>query len=160
MQQVQAEFGRHSNWCRYRHSASESTLSVHLMTNGYNTGLFDCFQDMGICLTVCFCGATFIPSALYWAQSREEECTICHCCGMVHPMWTRATIKRRNGYKGSDLFVDYFLYCCCFECATCQDGRQLKQMQKGMSTPLVQQGPSSQGQYQPAPPPQYQSPPS
>lgn len=128
------------------------------MTSGYSSGLFDCFQDCGVCLTVTCCGWTLVPSACNWAAARDEQCSICHCCAVVHPLWTRATIKRKNGFPSDAYCQDYCLYCWCFECATCQDSREVKRMQPGsMGTPLAPAGmaPMNPGQYQPPPPPGY-----
>ena len=98
------------------------------MSTGYYTGLCDCLGDLEICCCVMCCGWTLIPSAKYWAESRGEQCSLCHCCALAHPIWTRAKIRALNNMKGDNYCGDCCIYCCCFECATCQDGRELKRL--------------------------------
>jgi Cys-rich protein (TIGR01571 family) len=109
------------------------------MGDGYQTGLFDCCSDMSICCFEIWCGCLMVPNAMYWAESREEECHICHCCMPVCPVWTRANIRKLNKVSGQDYVMDSCRYCCCWECATCQDGRQLKILHSGAGPvqPLV-----------------------
>ena len=126
--------------------------------SGYSSGLCDCFQDCGVCLTVAFCGWSLVPTACNWAGARQENCSLCHCCALAHPLWARASIKRRLGVPSSDYFADYCLYCFCFPCATCQDARELKRLESApaaMSTPLNQANVVQQPMYQPPPPQGY-----
>ena len=131
------------------------------MSTGYYTGLCDCCSDIETCALVWFCGCAMIPSACYWAESREEDCSICHWCAIAHPLWTRANIRAMNNMKGDRYCGDFCVYCFCFPCATCQDGRELKRIKqmKAVSQSLVgkqgnvvvrQEPPSG---YAPPPPP-------
>lgn len=96
------------------------------MNDGYRTGLCDCFEDCGVCLSVCCCSWTMCPSALNWADSRQEPYSLCHWCAITHPVWTRANIRKLNGIKEDNYCCDCCLYLCCFHLATCQDSRELK----------------------------------
>jgi hypothetical protein len=96
------------------------------MSEGYTESLFGCLSDCGNCCCVMSWGWTCIPSATNWAGSLGEGCECCHCCSPVSPIWTRANIRARKGIFKNNHVVDALLYCCCFQCATCQDARELK----------------------------------
>jgi hypothetical protein len=105
--------------------------------SGYQTGLFECFADMGVCMNVLICGFCGIPSGRNWAGASREECTCCHCLCQPHLVWTRADISKIRGEKDCQYLKDYFIYycctfCCC-PCAVCQDGRELKAIGGGGS---------------------------
>jgi hypothetical protein len=115
---------------------------------GSRNRLFDCCQDVGVCLAWSFCFWTGVPQAINWARARQEDCTACHCCCEAHQLWTRRRIRVIKGDNTKQDGADWCLYlwCCC--CAGAQDTRELKliaQSAAGMQLPLVQPG----GQQQP-----------
>jgi Cys-rich protein (TIGR01571 family) len=95
-----------------------------MSTEGYNSGLFDCWEDVSICCQVWFCCWTFVPSSIAYAWSMNESCRVFHCFAMAPPVWTRLNIRKRRGVATGSPFRTSFLYCCCCPCATCQDLRE------------------------------------
>jgi hypothetical protein len=87
----------------------------------------------------------------------RESCECCHCCGLASPVWTRANIRALNGIYAPSYCGDAIIYLCCFECATCQDARELKLVHQKLITavPLVLATPPAS-----APGPGYAQPPS
>lgn len=96
--------------------------------SGYSTGLCNCCSDCGVCLyTMCFptCAMSY-----NWAESRNEDCTVCHYCAYSCPIWTRANIRVELGQVEKRYVQDCCVYCWCTQCAICQDARQLKIMRR------------------------------
>eukprot|EP00298_Acanthocystis_sp_HF-20_P013480 c20373_g1_i1.p1 GENE.c20373_g1_i1~~c20373_g1_i1.p1 ORF type:complete len:160 (-),score=42.85 c20373_g1_i1:46-492(-) len=118
--------------------------------NEWSTGLFDCFNDWGICFCGCCC-----PCIMFGANSAHLEdaeyppliynfscccayfvtmyCGLCCCLGaqLRNKMVHHYKIKPHNNYC-----VDpwcFHLVCCC--CAICQESREIK-IQVGR-TPLL-----------------------
>lgn len=112
--------------------------------DGYHTGLCDCFDDCGVCISVCCCSWTFCPSAFNWADSRLEECDPCHWCAMAHPLWTRGNIRKINNGALGGHCGDWCVYLCCFQLATCQDSRELKIIRQNEHRPYINNGLNSE----------------
>ena len=92
----------------------------------FSTGLFGCFSDCGGCLYTIFCPCCAM--AQNWADSRDQQCTFCHCCAIPEPIWIRDNIRMKLGQTQNHYFGDCCLYFCCFPCAVCQDTRELKHL--------------------------------
>ena len=108
------------------------------MSKAYDgNGLFDCFSDCGVCLTVSLCLPTGIPLANNWSRSRGEDCSFCHWLGFVHPMWTRDNIRKHQGETKEKYMSDWCLYWFCGPCAICQDARELKIIGNGPSQDIL-----------------------
>jgi hypothetical protein len=95
---------------------------------GYRHGLFDCFDDPAVFCQVCMCAGTLVPSACNFAHSRRDDFSIFHWLCMPPPIWTRANIRRLNGYNREEYGGDLMTYIFCFHCATCQDALELKDL--------------------------------
>jgi hypothetical protein len=117
-----------------------------LKTEGYETGLFDCFSDMPTCCGVFLCGDTLIPSCLTFARSIGETPGPLHCLCLPFPIWTRAHVRRANGFGTSQHCTDLVTYLCCFHCATCQDCTELNRVQKRRNEQQEQQQQQQQQQ--------------
>jgi hypothetical protein len=127
-----------------------TTADIIASMSGYTTPLCGCLSDPGIALKVCLCGWTLIPSGQNWAVARRDKCGCCHCCMQGLPVWTRTDIRKQRGASGTHFCGDCCVYACCFECATCQDARELKALGEedpaGYTTPG-----SAPGSYVPPP---------
>ena len=89
---------------------------------GYKGGLFGCFGDIKSCLFSFFLPP--IQNGWNLAKSRDEECTLCHCCLVVHPYWTRKIVLKKEGDTGNDL-MDCIFTDICMPCTIAQDARAL-----------------------------------
>jgi hypothetical protein len=134
------------------HRKIETQLSI--MVDGYHATLCGCCSDCAVCCSVCAFGWTLIPSARNWAGSMREPCECCHCCGIASPIWTRANIRVLNGTYASSYCRDAITYLFCFECATCQDARELKRVDQGRIA-AVPRLITTQIAYAPVPEPDY-----
>lgn len=133
--------------------------------NGFSTGLFDCFNDCGICIYTMCC--PYCAMADNWAQSRNEDCSICHFLAFVFPIWTRDNIRVRLGQHEKQYVNDFLVYNFCTLCAISQDARELKRLRSAtyVQEPLINQGNNandhivaSQNYYVPPVDPNYQQP--
>ncbi|KAK8854078.1 plac8 [Tritrichomonas musculus] len=108
--------------------------------NNFSTGLFDCFSDCAICVYTFFCPSCALSDN--WAQSRNEDCSICHFCAFAHPIWTRDNIRVKLGQREKQYVSDFIIYSCCTLCAICQDARELKHLKGNvlLQEHLVNQG--------------------
>jgi hypothetical protein len=124
-----------------RRSAAINPKSATMLTEGYSTELFGCFSDLPTCCGVLLCGHTLIPSCLTFASSIGETPGPLHYLCLPAPIWTRAHIRRANGFGTDEHCTDLMTYICCFHCATCQDCAEIKRIQKQRSEQQEQQQP-------------------
>lgn len=93
------------------------------METGFSTPLFSCFSDMKICCFGMWCPICL--NALNWANIQNEKCSFWHCFYRTSSFWVRQHIKSRyaieENYVG-DCIITIF----CYQCALCQDARELK----------------------------------
>jgi len=100
------------------------------MSKQFNSGLFGCFDDIGICLTTCICpcvqyglnqdrlhAGDFCSSCLLYGC-----CPACACC--FHTP-RRAELRRRDNLA-EEPCSDCLVVCCCPCCAIIQEGIQLQ----------------------------------
>ncbi|EAX87914.1 putative Cys-rich domain containing protein [Trichomonas vaginalis G3] len=88
----------------------------------YEGGLFGCFKDITGCLFSMCCAPC--SNGENWAKVRDEECTWCHVCMVVHPYWVRKSVLKKRGESGSNV-ADCLITTFCAECVICQDRREL-----------------------------------
>ena len=89
----------------------------------FQTSLFGCLGDLGICLYGIFCFECL--AAQNWANVREEQCSCYHLCCFASPFWTRQDLRKKKGMSTAYL-GDCLTYLLCYPCAVCQDARELK----------------------------------
>lgn len=111
-----------------------------MSVNDFSTGLCDCFSDCGICIYTMCC--PYCAMSDNWAQSRNEDCSICHFLAVVHPIWTRDNIRTKIGQHEKQYVNDFLVYHFCTLCAISQDARELKRLRSITLTqdPLINQG--------------------
>ncbi|XP_075045883.1 cornifelin homolog B-like [Mixophyes fleayi] len=86
----------------------------------WSTGLFQCFEDIPICLLGCLC-PFLLPC--YLSSLFGEVC----CLGMLPgAMFALRTGVRERYRIPGDLLNDYCSICCCLACALCQMAREVK----------------------------------
>ncbi|KAM3923198.1 cornifelin homolog A-like [Leptodactylus fuscus] len=86
----------------------------------WSTGLFQCCDDIPICLLGCLCPITF---PCYLSALFGEMC----CLGMLPGAMFALRTGVRERYKiPGDLLNDYCAICCCLVCALCQMAREIK----------------------------------
>lgn len=115
--------------------------------NNYSTGVCECFSDCGICIYTMCC--PFCAMSDNWAQSRNEDCSICHFLAFVHPIWTRDNIRVKLGQNEKQYVNDFLVYHFCTLCAICQDSRELKRLR---SSTMIQEPLNNQGHHNPIEP--------
>ncbi|XP_063800071.1 cornifelin isoform X2 [Pseudophryne corroboree] len=86
----------------------------------WRTGLFQCFEDIPICLLGCFC-PIFLPC--YLSSLFGEVCFFGMLPGAMFAL--RTGVRERYRIPG-DLLNDYCAVCCCSACSLCQLARELK----------------------------------
>ena len=94
------------------------------MSQWYRSELFDCFDDIGICIYGCCCPQCLNASNL--AKLRSEDCGIFHYCCSFSPFWIRHSVRIQRNIE-IDQYDDCCTVCFCKPCAICQDARELKQ---------------------------------
>ena len=89
----------------------------------YETTLFRCCSDFGICCFVC----CFYPCAesYVWAQARDEKCTYCHLRPWGNGVFIRSNVRYARGMQ-QEFCKDCITYSCCWNCALIQDWREIK----------------------------------
>eukprot|EP00117_Sycon_ciliatum_P021612 scpid63746/ scgid18886/ PLAC8-like protein 1 len=108
-----------------------TTTVVQTMGGGamrnWSTGLFDCFNDITVCLLGCFCPVCL----LFQTASQLGENGCCVACCIPWPygqMMLRVKIRSENNIQGS-ICDDYCTVGCCQACAMCQEAREVKYIQ-------------------------------
>jgi len=93
------------------------------MDHRFGSTLFDCCNDIDICLYTCFCPCCQNGSNI--AKIRSEDCGLFHVCCSFSPFWVHQMIKenKKISKRGCDDCLVY-TFCCCF--GICQDSRELK----------------------------------
>ncbi|XP_025091182.1 PLAC8-like protein 1 [Pomacea canaliculata] len=87
----------------------------------WSTGVCGCFDDMGVCCCVFFCG----PCAECQLSMDMGE----HCCVPLCVPWSlitlRAVLRTEHKIQGG-VCNDCCTVCCCYHCVLCQMKRELK----------------------------------
>ncbi|XP_073426858.1 uncharacterized protein [Dendrobates tinctorius] len=93
---------------------------IRLGPISWSTGLFQCLEDIPICILGCIC-PFFLPC--YLSALFGEMC----CFGMLPGSMfaLRTGVRERYKIPGS-LLNDYCAICCCLVCALCQIAREIK----------------------------------
>ena len=89
----------------------------------FSTGLFDCLNDLPLCIFTCFC--PYCSNSVNWSMIRGDECNLEYFLCPTAPYWTRQFIRSRKHMEKAR-FSDAVEMVCCTECFICQDGRELK----------------------------------
>ncbi|GFO04011.1 placenta-specific gene 8 protein [Plakobranchus ocellatus] len=87
----------------------------------WNTGVFDCFDDCGICLCATFCGPCFLCKL----STDMDEAWCVACCVPAPVLVLRTKWRAQNNIEGSvcdDCLLTHF----CGSCAACQLAREVK----------------------------------
>eukprot|EP01129_Flabellula_baltica_P016383 TRINITY_DN86_c0_g1_i1.p1 TRINITY_DN86_c0_g1~~TRINITY_DN86_c0_g1_i1.p1 ORF type:complete len:111 (-),score=21.78 TRINITY_DN86_c0_g1_i1:89-421(-) len=93
----------------------------------WDTGLFDCFSDIKVCVVTLFCAPC--QASYQRAAVEDRECEImdlicmlfCSICCIVK---VRGDIRDKYGIEGS-LIMDIITLLCCSICSVTQHTRQL-----------------------------------
>ncbi|GFO04007.1 placenta-specific 8 [Plakobranchus ocellatus] len=88
---------------------------------GWNTGVFDCCEDAGICLCGTFCGLCLVCQVA--TDMNESMCVA--CCVPAPVTVLRTKWRTQNNIEGS-IMNDCLLETCCGPCAACQLAREVK----------------------------------
>ncbi|XP_069802818.1 cornifelin homolog [Dendropsophus ebraccatus] len=86
----------------------------------WSTGLFQCCDDIPICILGCLCPA-FLPC--YLSTLFGEMCCFGTLPGAMFAL--RTGVRERYKIPGN-LMNDYCAICCCLVCALCQMAREIK----------------------------------
>ena len=97
------------------------------MGGGWDTGLFDCFDDFSVALITYFCEPC--QAAYNEAAVSDKECGCIHFCGALcagptHTIAVRGQIRQKYQIDGS-VCGDVCTVAFCALCAVCQHTRQL-----------------------------------
>uniref|UniRef100_A0ABM5GKJ3 Placenta-specific gene 8 protein-like n=1 Tax=Pogona vitticeps TaxID=103695 RepID=A0ABM5GKJ3_9SAUR len=96
---------------------------VTVQRSDWQTGLFDCCDDCGVCLCGIFC-----PLCLGCQIASDMD----ECCFFGSSMAMRSVYRTKYGIPGS-LLGDFCAVMCCGLCATCQLKRDInKRRDMGM----------------------------
>lgn len=101
------------------------TYTSACQTGKFETKLFDCFSDCGLCWYVTFCYPCALSKA--WAEVRGESCTICHY--HAYEIYVKSNLRQIRGMQ-SDYCRDNRNSSCCKCCSLSQDIRELRIIQK------------------------------
>jgi len=94
-----------------------------MFRGGLKTGLFDCFQDMEICLP-----GFFLPSCLAAfnkAEINDRECHVFDWLCQPNEYLTRQQMRARWELEENQI-ADCITLTCCTMCMICQDARELE----------------------------------
>eukprot|EP01121_Diplochlamys_sp_Union-15-3_P013705 TRINITY_DN428_c0_g2_i1.p1 TRINITY_DN428_c0_g2~~TRINITY_DN428_c0_g2_i1.p1 ORF type:complete len:117 (-),score=19.27 TRINITY_DN428_c0_g2_i1:50-349(-) len=89
----------------------------------FETGLFACFNDCGICCITFFCPC--FTSAKNKAAVDERDCTFCDCICYPNEYFTRQQIRAKYGFEFNPL-VDCLVAMFCYGCTICQHAQELR----------------------------------
>ncbi|GFO35663.1 placenta-specific gene 8 protein-like [Plakobranchus ocellatus] len=95
---------------------------------GWNTGVFDCCDDCGICLFASFCGLCFLCQL----SSDMDESICVACCVPTPVLVLRTKWRTQNNIEGSicdDCLMTHF----CGSCVACQLAREVKMQRQNIA---------------------------
>ncbi|XP_043935357.1 cornifelin homolog A-like [Protopterus annectens] len=96
-----------------------STITASSQSSKWSSGVFDCCEDMSICLF-----GTFVPCILACqvAEKLDECCCLPYLPGTLLAM--RTSIRERYHIPGT-ICDDWLMIYCCGYCALCQMAREM-----------------------------------
>ncbi|GFS05194.1 placenta-specific gene 8 protein [Elysia marginata] len=87
----------------------------------WDSGIFDCFEDFGICLCGTFCGLCLLCQV-----SSDMGESVCVPCCVSNPLGVlRVKWRTQHNIQGS-VMGDCVDICCCGYCVLCQLAREVK----------------------------------
>ena len=93
----------------------------------WDTGIFDCFSDIKVCLLSWLCGTCQVAQQKATVEGHDcgiGDLIMVWCCGICCQVSVRGKIREKYGIDGS-LVGDIVFSLCCMICSISQQTRQL-----------------------------------